>query len=93
MIVIAPTSELTPDQITMFIHNLGIPVTIKETCYGANIEGKREDVRKILIEVRKLDPNRIFSKIGDSPSAMRGDAVLIMDQNPGSPNWKRNGRT
>ena len=54
MIVIAPTSELTPDQITMFIHNLGIPITIKETCYGANIEGKRDDVRKVLAEVRKL---------------------------------------
>ncbi len=67
MIVIAPTSELTPDQITMFIHNLGIPITIKETCYGANIEGKRDDVRKVLAEVRKLDPNRIFSKIRGFP--------------------------
>lgn len=67
MIVIAPTSELTPDQITRFIHNLGIPITVKETCYGANIEGKMEDVRKVFAEVRKLDPNRVFTKIRGFP--------------------------
>jgi putative methanogenesis marker protein 6 len=67
MIVIAPSSELTPDQIARFIHSLGLTINIKETCYGANIEGPKEQVRTALREVRKLDPNRIFSKIRAFP--------------------------
>lgn len=67
MIVIAPTSELTPDQVARFIHTLGYEINVKETCYGANIEGKKEDVRKVLKEVRKLDPNRVYSKIRAFP--------------------------
>ncbi|MDW5562596.1 MAG: methanogenesis marker 6 protein [Methanomassiliicoccus sp.] len=67
MIVIAPSSELTPDQIARFIHSLGLNLNIKETCYGANIEGSKDVVRKALAEVRKLDPNRIFSKVRAFP--------------------------
>ena len=67
MIVIAPTSELTPDQVARHIHTLGYEINVKETCYGANIEGKKEDVRAVLKEVRKLDPNRIYSKIRAFP--------------------------
>ncbi|MCJ7517018.1 MAG: methanogenesis marker 6 protein [Methanomassiliicoccales archaeon] len=67
MIVIAPTSEVTPDQMVRFVHSLARPLTIKETCYGAMIEGKKDDVMFVLREVRKLDPNRIFSKIRGFP--------------------------
>lgn len=67
MIVIAPTSDLTPDQVARFIHSLGFQLSVKETCYGANIEGDRETVGKVLKEVRKLDPNRIYSKIRAFP--------------------------
>ncbi len=67
MIVIAPSSELTPDQIARFIHTLGLNINVKETCYGANIEGPKSVVRKALAEVRKLDPNRIFSKVRAFP--------------------------
>lgn len=67
MIVIAPSSDLTPDQIARFIHSLGYDLNIKETCYGANVEGPSDLVRKALVEVRKLDPNRIFSKIRAYP--------------------------
>jgi putative methanogenesis marker protein 6 len=67
MILIAPSSELAPDQISRFLHSLGLDIHIKETCYGANIEGPKSQVRKALIEVRKLDPNRIFSKIRAFP--------------------------
>lgn len=67
MIVIAPSSELQTEQLARFINSLGYGVTVKETCYGANVEGKKEDVRKVLDEVRKLDPNRVFSKIRAFP--------------------------
>ncbi|MBM4237522.1 MAG: methanogenesis marker 6 protein [Euryarchaeota archaeon] len=62
MIVIAPTSEITPDQVVRLVHGLGRGITIKETCYGAMIEGPKGEVRQALREVRKLDPNRIYSK-------------------------------
>jgi putative methanogenesis marker protein 6 len=67
MIVIAPSSELTPDQVSRFIHSLSLDLNVKETCYGANIEGPRDQVRRAMVEVRKLDPNRIFTKIRAFP--------------------------
>jgi len=67
MIVIAPSSELTPDQVSRFIHSLGLDLHVKETCYGANIEGPRDQVRKAMVEVRRMDPNRIFTKIRAFP--------------------------
>ncbi|MDD1743526.1 MAG: methanogenesis marker 6 protein [Methanomassiliicoccales archaeon] len=67
MIVIAPSSSVTPDQITRLIHTLNAEVTVKETCYGAMIEGDREEVARVLEAVRKLDPNRIFTKVRGFP--------------------------
>jgi putative methanogenesis marker protein 6 len=67
MIVIAPTSSVTPDQVTRAIHGLGVEISVKETCYGAMIEGSSEAVHKVLAEVRKLDPDRIFSKVRGFP--------------------------
>lgn len=67
LIVIAPTSPITSYQVTRFIHSLDQPISVKETCYGALIEGERQIVCKVLEEVRKMDPNRIFSKIRGFP--------------------------
>jgi putative methanogenesis marker protein 6 len=66
-IVIAPSSSITPDQITRFIHTMAVEVQIKETCFGVIIQGDREVVAKVLTEVRKLDPNRLFSKVRGYP--------------------------
>ncbi|HXZ23794.1 MAG TPA: methanogenesis marker 6 protein [Methanomassiliicoccales archaeon] len=71
MIVIAPTSQVTPDQITRLIHGLGLEITVKETCYGAMVEGSHEIVLKAVEEARKLDPDRIFTKVRGFPM---GDA-------------------
>jgi putative methanogenesis marker protein 6 len=67
MIVISPSSSVTPDQITRLLHNSGLEITIKETCYGAMIEGPKQEVGKALVAVRKLDPNRIFTKVRGFP--------------------------
>jgi len=67
LIFIAPSSDLTPDQIARFVHNMGNDVIVKETCYGAVLEGPREQVRITRDEIRKLDPNRIFSKVRAFP--------------------------
>jgi putative methanogenesis marker protein 6 len=66
-IVIAPSSSITPDQITRFIHTMAVDVQIKETCFGVIIQGEPEVVAKVLTEVRKLDPNRLFSKVRGFP--------------------------
>jgi putative methanogenesis marker protein 6 len=66
-IVIAPTSSVTPDQITRFIHAMAVDIQIKETCFGVIIQGNPEVVAKVLAEVRKLDPNRLFSKVRGYP--------------------------
>ena len=62
LLMISPASHITPDQLTRTIHTIGKQVTVKETCYGCLVEGPRETVREIRDEVRKLDPNGIFSK-------------------------------
>ena len=66
-IVIAPSSSITPDQITRFIHTMAVDVQIKETCFGVIIQGEHQVVANVLTEVRKLDPNRLFSKVRGYP--------------------------
>lgn len=67
MIVISPSSSVTPDQVTRTVHSLGLEITVKETCYGAMIEGSKEDVHKALAAIRNLDPERIFTKVRGFP--------------------------
>jgi len=67
MIVISPSSSVTPDQVTRLVHSLSLEITVKETCYGAMIEGSKEDVRNALIAIRKLDPDRLFTKVRGFP--------------------------
>jgi putative methanogenesis marker protein 6 len=63
IIVISPASDITPDQVTRTIHALGKRVTVKESCYGAVVEGEQSVIREAVAEIRKLDNNAIFSKI------------------------------
>ena len=63
LILISPNSDITPDQIVRTIHSLGKSVTVKETCYGAVVEGHRPDVRYAVGKIRELEPNAIFSKV------------------------------
>jgi putative methanogenesis marker protein 6 len=67
MIVISPSSSVTPDQLTRYIHALGLAITVKETCYGAMIEGPSEQIKEAVKELRKLDPNKIYSKLRGFP--------------------------
>ncbi|NLX48044.1 MAG: methanogenesis marker protein 6 [Euryarchaeota archaeon] len=67
IVFIAPTSDLTPDRIARLVHNLGHEVSVKETCYGVVLQGPKDAVKLTLDEVRKMDPNRIYSKIRAFP--------------------------
>jgi len=63
IILISPASDVTPDQLVRTIHAMGRNVTVKESCYGSVLEGEKEVVREVIAEVKKLDPNGIFTKV------------------------------
>ncbi len=60
MVVISDT-EL-PSDVAINAYKVSSDVTIKETCYGLMVTGKREEVDKVVNEVRKLSPTKIFVK-------------------------------
>ena len=62
LLMICPTSRLTPDVLAREIHATGKDVKIKETCYGCLIEGEREVVREVTAFAREIDHNAVFSK-------------------------------
>lgn len=51
-----------PSDIAISAYKVSSDVTIKETCYGLMVTGKREDVDKVVDAVRKLSPTKIFVK-------------------------------
>ena len=67
LLMISPSSNMTPDQLSRTIHAMGIEISVKETCYGCLIEGPRKSVLKVRDEARRLEPNGIFSKVRAYP--------------------------
>lgn len=62
MIIIAPGAHVSESEIVNELHMLDLPLTIKNTCYGSMVSGKTKDVFEAIHEIRKLDPNHIFTK-------------------------------
>ena len=54
MIFIGPGAHVSEQEVVTAFHMLGLPLTIKNTCYGSMISGKSEDVYKAIEEIRKL---------------------------------------
>ncbi len=70
MIVLSPSSSLTPSYVSKVIHQLDLPLTIKETCYGVNIEGDEEDVDKAVDKALQLgEEDEIYVKTRGYPVA------------------------
>ena len=67
LLMISPTSNITPDQLSRTIHSMGERITVKETCYGCLVEGPRSLVLDILSKVREKYRNEVFSKIRAYP--------------------------
>ncbi len=61
MIVLHSTFTL-PSDLVIKIYESNADVTVKETCFGLIVEGRRSEVNRIASEIRNLDPNRIFIK-------------------------------
>jgi putative methanogenesis marker protein 6 len=90
VILIAPDSAITPGQLKSKILSIlsedasltDSGVRVKETCYGVLLEGEATKVREIAEEVRKMDPNGIFSKPRGFPI---GDARICRATRKGGP--------
>ena len=63
LIMISPASDIAADQIVRTIHAMGKNVIVKESCYGAVLEGRMDTVREIVQDLRNLERNAIFSKV------------------------------
>jgi hypothetical protein len=48
LLMISPKSMLTPDQLVRTIHAMNRDVKMKETCYGAVIEGEKEPLKTLV---------------------------------------------
>lgn len=71
-------TDILPSDISEMIYYSEYDVNIKETCFGAIIEGEEDAIKSVVEEIRGLDPYGIFIKdrgfrLGD-PRHCRGDA-------------------
>ena len=90
VILISPDSEITPGQVKSKILSMisedprmaGADIRAKETCFGALVEGEATQVRAVAEEVRKMDPNGIFSKSRGFPI---GDPRICRATRKGGP--------
>ncbi|MCD6455754.1 MAG: methanogenesis marker 6 protein [Methanophagales archaeon] len=70
VILISPDSVITPEGVKSKILAMvsedtsmaSSGIRVKETCFGALVEGEAEKIREIVEKVRELDKNGIFSK-------------------------------
>ncbi len=62
ILMICPTSNVTPEMLARSIHAMGEPVALKETCYGCLIEGEADVVRRVADKARDMEPYAIYSK-------------------------------
>lgn len=69
-------TEILPSDISTIIYESGYGVKVKETCFGAIIEGEEQPIKSLVEEIRALDHSGIFIKdrgfpLGD-PNHCRG---------------------
>ena len=60
--VVVESFDFTPADLGIRAYEISKGVMIKETCFGLVINGKEEEVDRIIAELRKLDPEHIFVK-------------------------------
>ena len=62
VIVLAENALTTPGKLVRYLNTLNQPIIVKETCFGAYIEGEDDLVDKLAQEIRNYERNRIFCK-------------------------------
>ncbi len=60
--VFVDSPELTAADLALRAYEIAPAVQIKETCFGLVITGLEAEVDRLVIELRNLDPDRIFVK-------------------------------
>ena len=60
--VFVESPEMTPQDLAVRAYEIAGGAMIKETCFGLQITGDKENVDKIIEALRKLDPDHIFVK-------------------------------
>ncbi|HIQ32728.1 MAG TPA: methanogenesis marker 6 protein [Methanothermococcus okinawensis] len=62
VIVLSEDARTSPAKLFRFLNSLDYDIKVKETCFGAYIEGEEEVVDKVANIVRNLERNKIFCK-------------------------------
>ena len=60
--VVVESFDLTPADLASRAYEISKSAMVKETCFGLVINGKEEEVNRIIDELRKTDPDHIFVK-------------------------------
>ncbi len=79
--VVISDGEL-PSELAINAYKISGDVVIKETCYGLMVTGKRQEVDRVVTEVRKFNPTKIFVKERGFPP---GDARRCRANRGGGP--------
>jgi putative methanogenesis marker protein 6 len=60
--VVVESFDVTPADLAARAYEISKGAMIKETCFGLVINGKADEVDRIIAELRKIDPDHIFIK-------------------------------
>ncbi|MGB9176456.1 MAG: methanogenesis marker 6 protein [Methanoregula sp.] len=60
--VVVESFDITPADLGVRAYEIAKGAMIKETCFGLVINGNEEEVDRIVTELRKIDPDHIFTK-------------------------------
>jgi putative methanogenesis marker protein 6 len=60
--IFVDSPELTAADLALRAYEIAPAVQIKETCFGLVITGPEAEVDRLVTEIRKFDPDRIFVK-------------------------------
>jgi putative methanogenesis marker protein 6 len=60
--VVVESFDITPADLAVRAYEMSKGTMIKETCFGLIINGKEDEVDRIIAELRKIDPDHIFIK-------------------------------
>ncbi len=60
--VFIDSPTITPQTLAIRAYEISEGLMVKETCFGLQVTGKSEQVKKLIVELRKVDPAHIFIK-------------------------------
>ncbi len=60
--VMVESPTLTPAELATFAYEVSEGVMIKETCFGLAVSGAEDIVDRLIVKLRAVDPDHIFTK-------------------------------